>query len=90
MRLYSAGGGQLGGNGNLSPASILSITALFRTPWNGFMPYVSISHIHTALHTHRHTPMLQAISVTLFSHHVIHTNQQYRITIQENLKQLTI
>jgi len=61
MRLYSAGGGQLGGNGNLSPASILSITALFLTPWNGFTPYVNISHMHTAAQT----PTTQTTYATL-------------------------
>jgi len=46
MMLYSEGG-QPGGRGNLSPASIFPITSLFFTPWNGLIPYISISHIHT-------------------------------------------
>ena len=46
IKLYRAGG-HPGGRGSLSPFSILPITSLFFTPWNGLMPYMRISHIHT-------------------------------------------
>jgi hypothetical protein len=46
IRLYREGG-HPGGRGNLSPFSILPITSLFFTPWNGLIPYIRISHIHT-------------------------------------------
>ena len=48
-------GGQLAGKGSLSPASILPITSGFFTPWNGFTPYMVISHMHTPAKFHEHT-----------------------------------
>jgi hypothetical protein len=45
-------GGQFGGNGNRSPFSNLPITSLFLVPWNGLMPNIRISQVHTPnIHT---------------------------------------
>ena len=54
IRLYSEGG-QPGGRGSLSPASIFPITSLFLTPWNGLIPNMRISQIHTPRDTEKIT-----------------------------------
>jgi len=46
IRLYNLGG-HLGGRASRSPFSILPITSLFLTPWNGLTPIISTSHMHT-------------------------------------------
>lgn len=40
-------GGQLLGNGSLSPFSSFPMTSLFLIPWNGFTPNIKISHVQT-------------------------------------------